>query len=109
MYPMRPYNHGIVVKPAKIVYEMSSYHSFDKTSVNSFNDQATKIEIKINEKIEKSFQKSENLKDQDRIAKRLYELSKQLDVFILKEAQNTEVSFLKLTLSISNFRLKTIS
>ncbi|CAK5078741.1 unnamed protein product [Meloidogyne enterolobii] len=51
MYPMKPYNEGIVVKPAKIVYEVSSYHtnSSTKTSTNNIENQMSKLEIKKSE------------------------------------------------------------
>lgn len=97
MYPMKPYNEGIVVKPAKIVYEVSSYHinSLTTTSTNNIDNQTNKIEIKKNEikpkESTKKFEKPQALqqppiiKDNEIIIKRLLELSKQLDIFIAKE------------------------
>uniref|UniRef100_A0A915MJK0 Uncharacterized protein n=1 Tax=Meloidogyne javanica TaxID=6303 RepID=A0A915MJK0_MELJA len=97
MYPMKPYNEGIVVRPAKIVYEVSSYHinSLTKTSTNNIENQMSKLEIKkdeikpkeVTKKVEKSQPKQQllNSKDNEVIIKRLLELSKQLDIFIAKE------------------------
>ena len=105
MYPMKPYNEGIVVKPAKIVYEVSSYHinSLTKTSTNNIENQMTKLEIKkdeikpkeVTKKVEKSQPKHQllNSKDNEVIIKRLLELSKQLDIFIAKEGGDIKVSF----------------
>nr|CAD2136488.1 unnamed protein product [Meloidogyne enterolobii] len=102
MYPMKPYNEGIVVKPAKIVYEVSSYHinSLTKTSTNNIENQMSKLEIKKDEikpkeatkKVEKSPSKHQplNSKDNEVIIKRLLELSKQLDIFIAKEGGDSK-------------------
>nr|CAD2202002.1 unnamed protein product [Meloidogyne enterolobii] len=102
MYPMKPYNEGIVVKPAKIVYEVSSYHinSLTKTSTNNIENQMSKLEIKKDEikpkeatkKSEKSQPKQQplNSKDNEVIIKRLLELSKQLDIFIAKEGGDSK-------------------
>ncbi|CAK5078294.1 unnamed protein product [Meloidogyne enterolobii] len=97
MYPMKPYNEGIVVKPAKIVYEVSSYHI---NSTKNIENQMSKLEIKKDEikpkestkKVAKSPSKHQplNSKDNEVIIKRLLELSKQLDIFIAKEGGDSK-------------------